>query len=120
MPNIDILASDVEQTRTVQIQVKTKTAGSWHTSIVRGEPRVENPDERTFWVLVDIGRDPESAPSYWIVPDWWMANHIHMRYQQSIAAHGGQRLNNPDSKHFAIIKKNVAAWRDRWDLLAIF
>jgi hypothetical protein len=120
MPDIDILASDVGQTRTVSIQVKTKTAGTWHTTITRGQPRKENPDENRYWVLVDIGRDPELPPDYWVVPEWWMVNHIHVRFQDRIAAHGGRRLRNPDSKHFAIIPKNVVEWRDRWDLLGIF
>lgn len=120
MPNIDILASDVAQTRTVAIQVKTKTSGTWHTTILRGEPRAEPLDENRFWVLVDIGRDPELAPAYWTVPEWWMLNHIHVRYSERIAVHGGARLRNPDSKHFAIIPKNVDQWRHRWDLLGIF
>lgn len=62
MPNIDILASDVDQTRAVQIQVKTKTAGTWHTSVMRGASRQPNPDERDFWVLVDIGKTPKYRP----------------------------------------------------------
>lgn len=120
MPNIDILASDVDQLRTVAIQVKTKTTGTWHTSILRGEIREENTEEDRFWVLVDIGRDPEVPPAYWVVPEWWMLNHIHVRFQERIAVHGGTRLRNPDSKHFAIVPKNVAEWRGRWDLLGIF
>ena len=120
MPNIDILASDVDQFRTVAIQVKTKTAGTWHTSILRGEVREEKADEDRFWILVDIGRDPEVPPAYWVVPEWWMLNHIHVRFRERIAVHGGARLRNPDSKHFAIVPKNVAEWRGRWDLLGIF
>ena len=120
MPNIDILASDVAQLRTVSIQVKTKSAGTWHTSVVRGEPRDENRDEIRFWVLVDIGRDPKVPPGFWVVPEWWMLNHIHARHHERLEYHGGARLRNPDSKHFAIVPKNVADWRDRWDLLGIF
>jgi len=119
MPNIDILASDVEQARTVAIQVKCKTSGTWHTSTLRGELREEDADETRFWVLVDIGRDIDVPPGYWIVPEWWMLNHIHVRYHERIAVHGGARLRNPDSKHFAIIPRNVEQWRNRWDLLGI-
>lgn len=120
MPNIDILASDVEQTRTVSVQVKTKTTGTWHSSTLRGELRDEDPDEARFWILVDIGRDPEIGPFYWVVPEWWMLNHIHVHFHERLAASGGTRLKNPDSTHFAIIPKNVEQWRDRWDLLGIF
>lgn len=117
MPNIDILASDVEQTRTVAIQVKTKTYGTWHTTILRGEARKEPDDEARFWILVDIGRDPEMPPGFWVVPEWWIVNHIYVRYQEKPR---GAWSRNPDSKHFAIIPKNVEQWRDRWDLLRIF
>lgn len=120
MPNIDILASDVEQTRTISVQVKTKTTGTWHSSTLRGEIREEDLSEARFWILVDIGRDPEVGPGYWIVPEWWMLNHIHVRYHERLAASGGKRIRNPDSTHFAIIPKNVEEWRDRWDLLGIF
>lgn len=117
MPTIDILASDVEQTRTVTIQVKCKTSGTWHTSILRGELREEDADETRFWILVDIGRDAELPPGYWIVPEWWMLNHIYVRYEEKPR---GAWSRNPESKHFAIIPKNVQEWRDRWDLLGIF
>jgi len=117
MPNIDILASDMEQKRTVAIQVKTKSAGTWHTSILRGEPRKKVRNETRFWILVDIGRDPEVRPDYYVVPEWWMVNHIHVRYQEKPR---GAWSKNPDSKHFAIIPKNVAEWLERWDLLRIF
>lgn len=120
MPDIDILASDVEQTRKVTIQVKTKTTGTWHSSILRGEPREEPDDEDRFWILVDIGKDPDCRPSTGVVPEWWMINHIHVRYQERLAARGGVWARNRDSKHFAVIPKNVEEWRDRWELLRIF
>lgn len=120
MPNIDILASDVKQGRTVSIQVKTKTTGTWHTTILRGKPHEEPATEDRFWILVNIGRDPELPPDYWIVPEWWMVNHIHVLYHDQVAVHGRVRPRNPDSKHFAIIPKNVEEWRRRWDLLGIF
>jgi hypothetical protein len=113
MPNIDILASDVDRSRTVSIQVKTKTTGTWHTTITRGEPREANPGEDRFWVLVDIGRDSEPRPDYYIVPEWWMVNHIHTRTRE-------KKLGERESTHFAIIPKNVADWQERWELLGIF
>jgi hypothetical protein len=36
-----------------------------------------------------------------------MINHIHVRHYERIAFHGGARLRNPDSKHFAILPSNV-------------
>jgi hypothetical protein len=68
MPEIDILASDVRRTRTVSIQVKTKTAGAWQTSIRRGRPRDEESEGTEFWIFVDIGKNPDAVPTYYIVP----------------------------------------------------
>jgi hypothetical protein len=62
MPNIDVLASDAGHSRTVAIQVKTKTAGSWHTSTTRGAVRGEDSADDRLWVLVDIGQDPSQPP----------------------------------------------------------
>src|SRR4051794_1004497 len=46
MPGIDILASDVSYTRQVTIQVKTRTAGSWHAQVPRdAEQGPPVPDE---------------------------------------------------------------------------
>lgn len=49
MPNIDILASDEAQTRTVMLQVKTRRRGTWHSSTTRGEPRTEDDADGKFW-----------------------------------------------------------------------
>jgi Holliday junction resolvase-like predicted endonuclease len=120
MPGIDILASNVARTRTVSIQVKTKTAGSWHTTTRRGRPREEVPDEIDFWVFVNMGRDPEARPDFFIVPAWWMENSIHVEHAAYLARHGGHRAQNPDSNHHAILLSQIEQWRERWDLLGIF
>jgi len=119
MPNIDVLASDAEHGRQAAIQVKTKTSGTWHTSTERGAVRTEADADNRFWVLVDIGRDPAPPPAYFIVPEWWIRNHIHERYQAYLASHGGQRPRNPRSTHFAIKPRDVEQWRDRWELLPV-
>lgn len=120
MPDIDILASDVERTRTVAIQVKTKTSGTWHTTIHRGRPRGEDPDETQFWVFVDLGRDQGVPPEFFVAPAWWIENSIHEEHKAYLARHGGRRAKNPDSTHHAITQKVVEPWRDRWDILGIF
>jgi hypothetical protein len=120
MPEIDILASDVRRTRTVAIQVKTKTAGTWQTTTRRGRPREEEPGETEFWILVDIGKDPDARPTYYIVPAWWMENSIYGEHEAYLARHGGQRAQTPTSTHHAIPAGRLAQWRDRWEVLGIF
>lgn len=119
MPDIDVLASDVDHSEQVAIQVKTKTAGTWHASINRGRQRTEDSADNRYWVLVDIGRDAGRAPGYFIVPEWWIENHIHETHLAYLAEHQGRRPRNPNSTHFAIRPDDVERWRDRWDLLPI-
>jgi hypothetical protein len=117
MPGIDVLASDRAQTRTVALQVKTKTTGTWHTTITCGRIREPVHDETRFWILIDIGEEP---PQFYVVPEWWMEDSIYREHQEYLARHGGQRAQNPDSKHHGIPKSRVEEWRDRWEQLGIF
>src|SRR5262245_40750569 len=110
MPGIDILASDLSRTRRISIQVKTKTAGSWHTTTGRGCAREEDPDETNFWILVDIGRDPGARPDFFVVPEWWIQNSIYVEYAAYLERHGGQRAQNPESKHAAILASQIEQW----------
>jgi hypothetical protein len=114
-PTADLLASSPDQKRTVSIQVKTKTSGTWQTTILKGKRTKSDPSPTRFWVLVDIGRDPAGAPSYWVVPESWMLNHI---YERTRRLKLDQRPSG--TKHFAIKLPAVEQWRDRWDLLGIF
>lgn len=118
MPDIDVLAADRDQDRTVWIQVKTKRGGKvWQTSTTRGAERQSEDDPTRFWVLVDLSvNDPE----YYIVPEWWMQNDIRDAHQAYLDTHGGQRAKTQGSTHHAIPTTRVEQWRDRWDLLGIF
>jgi hypothetical protein len=120
MPEIDILASDVTRRRTVAIQVKTKTAGTWQTLITRGRRRRRKPDETDFWVFVDLGKDPEVRPDYFVTPRWWIENSIYKRHQEYLVRHGGHRARTPESKHHAIPLSAIEEWRECWDSLGIF
>jgi hypothetical protein len=85
-----------------------------------GTPHDVYSDETEFWILVDVGRNPEIRPDYFIVPAWWMENSIHVEHQNYLARHGGQRAQNPGSTHHAVPVNRVEQWRERWDLLGIF
>ena len=123
MPKIDLLACNADQSRTIQIQVKTKKGrGSWHASIVDCEA-LEAPinplDVIKFWIFVELG-PYDVAPHYWIVPDWWMRNDIYHAHQAYLGRHGGQRAKNPESTHHSIEEKRLSEWQDKWDTLGIF
>ena len=123
MPKIDLMACNHDQSRTIHIQVKTKRGGrTWHSSTVGSRPTdpPSNPlDENLYWVFVDLGAE-DSPPQYWVVPDWWIRNDIHVAHKNYLDRHGGQRARNPNSTHHSIDENRLAEWRGRWNILGIF
>jgi hypothetical protein len=74
MPGIDILACDITESRRISIQVKTRSAGSWHAHFGRdAAPCSEDPAEHSFWIFVDLSSDD---PEYFVAPRWWVRNNI--------------------------------------------
>ena len=116
MPGVDLLASDTARTRTVHLQVKTRTSGSWHSNTRRARRREPIEDETTFWVLVDLL--PE-RPEFYVIPNWWIEDAMFKDYQAYLARHGGKRPVSPESTHIGIGTALVAEWKERWDLLGI-
>ena len=106
MPDIDVMASNADRTRTIYIQVKTKTRGNWQTRV--GEAyKQPNPD--SLWILVDI---PDGAgPRYWIMPDSWIRGFIKEQYEAY--------TEKFKTDHMSLSYKQVSGWEDRWDLLGL-
>lgn len=117
MKGIDLLASDVEHERVISIQVKTKTAGTWQTTIKHGKKQEEPEDVSKFWIFVDLGKD---NPEYYIVAAWWIENDIYTNHAKYLAEHGGKRAKSDTSTHHAIPIKRIADWKDNWEVLGIF
>jgi hypothetical protein len=63
MPGIDILASDLADSRRISIQVKTKRSGTWHARFRDGAECAEDPVGTSYWVFVDLGGDHAIAVS---------------------------------------------------------
>src|SRR3954447_8537060 len=91
----EIVATDTTQSRAVTLRIKTKTTGDWQTTTALGEPRQPDNDETSFWVLVDIGTDPDRAPTFHVVPDWWMRNYFHRELQTIFAATAERAQRRP-------------------------
>jgi Holliday junction resolvase-like predicted endonuclease len=119
MPKIDILASNLERTRTVHIQVKTRRSGTWQTSVDEGRKCKRSSNKTNFWIFVDL-QDKSALPGYYIVPELRVRNDIYETDQAYLAKHGGSRKVNPNSKHQGISVKRISQWKDRWDLLKLF
>ena len=118
MPRIDLVASNVEQTRTVSIQVKTRRAGSWQAKTTEGHPSKRKANETHFWILVDILNN-KKVPEYYIMPEWWIRNNIHETHDAYLAKHGGKRPRSSESTHHSISLKRIEDWKDRWDILGL-
>ena len=112
----EIMASSADTGREYTLRVKTKASGEWQTDTRLGEPRHEDPEETFYWILEDRGGEPHT---YYVVPNWWMANYIHHELAAHLESHGGRRPVNPRSTHCAIKPRDVAPWRARWDQLGL-
>ena len=119
MPAIDVVASNLDQSRTVFIQVKTKQTGSWQTSTKYALAGEGVPDEDRFWIFVDL-KKPGVEPLYYVCPESWIRNNIDEVHKAYLAKHGGERAQTPGSTHHAIRRNRLDEWHDRWDLLGIF
>jgi hypothetical protein len=95
IPNFDINASNREQTRAVQIQVKTKrTKGVWHASSDHGRPRGKPKNEEIrFWVLVDLSKPLGELPDFYVIPEYWIQNDIHKNNMADLASVHPQTVN---------------------------
>jgi hypothetical protein len=118
MPRIDLVASSVDQIRTASIQVKTRTAGSWHARTTDGRPSKKKRGETHFWIFVDIFNN-KAKPDFYIMPEWWIANDIHERHAAYLKRYGGKRKHGGDSTHHSINLDRIAQWKDRWDILGL-
>ena len=118
MPGIDILASDLADSRRISIQVKSKSSGSWHARFPRDAAECsDDPAETCFWIFVDhLGSE---HPAYFIAPRWWVRNDIWRDHTAYLACYE-QKYGYPrTSEHHGIRVGRIEHWRDRWDVLGI-
>lgn len=112
-------ATNSDYSRTVEIYVKTKRKGNWHTRSEEAKPADAQMDlgrESKFWVFVALS----NPPRYWIVPDRWIRNDIHEAHQRYLDKHGGHRPLNNSSNHHSIDESRIEKWQERWEVLGIF
>ncbi len=113
-----ILATSNDGKREIQIRIKTKRRGSWHTTLAESKPSssvVPLTEEIKFWIFIDF----ESSPRFWIVPERWIQNDIYEAHEKYLEKYGGHRAQNDDSDHHSVTEDRIAKWEDRWDALKI-
>ncbi len=119
MKGIDLIASDVTHERKIDIQVKTKTAATWQTTIRNGKKQSKPKNITSFWIFVDLRKDG-GGPDYYIAPKWWVEDDIARTHEEYLAKNGGHRAQNDESTHHSIPLARIQQWKDRWDILGIF
>jgi hypothetical protein len=127
VPHYDIIASD-ESGRHVSVQVKASSGSSWmfgdvsrffdlafsgQRQSVGGSKK--SPVAGLIVVFVAIGRERDDR---FYVLTWEqlrdLAKSAHANYLEK---HGGIRPKKWDSKHTAIVEKQLESFKDRWDVL---
>jgi hypothetical protein len=102
-----------------QVVTKSSPSQGWQTRTTFGQQRDFDPSETDFWILVDLG-ERGTAPTYYVMPEWWIEHDIYRAHQEYLASHGGTRPVTPGSGHHQITRSRIEAWQDRWDILGIF
>ncbi|MDQ5909956.1 MAG: hypothetical protein QG599_2051 [Pseudomonadota bacterium] len=114
-----LLVTNSSNDRTVELRIKTKQKGRWHTTTDEAQP-ANVPSNLTninsYWVFVDFS----GPPKYWIVPDRWIRNDIHEAHKKYLQKHDGHRAENDNSSHHAIEESRLEQWLNKWELLDIF
>ena len=116
-PRVDVVAMRPDNSRTVNIQVKTKGPRSkvwqWNIDKARDE---QHASENDFLILVDL---QPSEPAYYIVRLRDAAKRkveVHDAWVKSI---GGERPRTKGSPHTAIPVEDVEAGKDAWHILGV-
>ncbi len=129
MPDVDIVATDLNQNHTVYIQVKTrktqrskrerKVTGNWSTNAGQGEkPHKDN----AFWVFVSLPPDSEEPLRYHIVPDKCIRDNIkqeHVRHVEHWQRNNPGKDPSLRSDIHYIDESRIRDWEGRWDLLGL-
>lgn len=123
-PRVDIIASNNDQTRLINIQVKTKGPRSsvwqWSVRKLREELRKEPGDQIDFIVFVGLNNLSE-PPVYYVCPlrEFVEAKDIrHSDWELRYTEKHGKKV---DSDHLSVDKKDLKdEWKDNWSLLGIF
>lgn len=110
----DVLAQHLETQTVVAIQVKTARAGT----NFRLTEKLELPaSAENEWIALVALREATSRAEYYIVPRNVVAAFIYVDHRVWLATPGKAGQRHRDNPQRNIDTSDVAAYRDRWDLL---
>jgi len=123
MPAFDIVGVNPDG-RVALVQVKTIRGGSWqfdarhflHIDVVGGKQtvrgRVEPPNPAIICVFVTL--TDSGGAEYYLFKLRDLYDYVAQQYK------GGFRPKRPDSTHFAVRPKDIAQYKDKWELFSAF
>lgn len=118
-PNIDLIATTPDGSRTVNIQVKTRSVGNRQGWILTKGIETIVPNNNFYIVFVDL-QGIDSKPDYFIIPKNLFAEWVAKRHQDWLAApgrNGRAHVDNPirnfEKTQFHVFEK----YHNNWDIL---
>ena len=119
---IDVLASKLDGSKSVCIQVRTSSAkqrGNYSRSWWMGKKDENMFSDYLFYVFVDIKTNEK--PDYYVVKSKTVAEYVKTTHQKYLAKSGGDGKPHPDAelRAFAIEDSDVDKFLNRWDTLGL-
>ena len=112
---IDIIASNEEGNKTVNIQVKTKSAGFKDWILSKKSESITN--KNMFYVFVSLGEDTDN-PDFYIVPTKDVANYVKKGHKKWLKTPGkGGKMHKDTNIRIFGDKENK--YLDKWELLGL-
>jgi hypothetical protein len=112
--SVDILASNADGTRSVSIQVKTRSGNAHNWPLNEKAENISSPD--LFYVFVTL-RGEKERPEYFVVPSQIVAATIkrgHADWLATPGRHGQQHKDNPIRQF-----RDYEPYRETWKILGL-
>lgn len=123
---VDILASSLDGSKSVTIQVKTTTGAPFKKKPKRiigwmlNEKHESVQSENLFYVFVYL-KNPNEKPDFYVIPSTVVASHIKARHQEWLGEPGrnGRKHHENSMRVFDMDDDELSGYLNNWDVLAL-
>lgn len=123
---IDLLASSIDGSKSVSIQVKTTTGAPMKESPKRiigwilNKKDESNYSDNLFYVLVYL-KSPDDKPEFYILPSNVVATYIRLHHESWLQKPGrnGEKHNENDMRIFDMNDDELSEYIGKWDALGL-
>ena len=127
VPHYDIIASD-EKGRHVSVQVKAVRGSCWQFADIShycditfdGETQIVGRAKKCpvrDLVVVFVKLDEDRADRFYVLQWVTLRDRLVRKHKEYLRKHNGRRPKRWDSKHTAILEKDLAPYRNNWDII---